>query len=556
MASAASGYKAQVWERRRQQLLQVVAGVRVLPTSSVVPMRVLQLQRQAGTKLSDFAEALAADAGLVAKVLAVANAQVAKTTPQPAAAGNSPAAPAAPKTITQLSQAVNLIGLDNLLPLVFGLSLGGIFNKLALPPAERLTHWRCSLLKGLIAREYACTHAPDVEEEAYLCAVAQDVAMPLLHAADRATWPEIQMILGIEDDADRQERERNINGMDHAELGGKLLAHVGAPAVMATATEAHHNGFQSLKRAVGEQLAAPLHLASLVPHKAVSLNNALAQRMAQTVSAACGIDPAGAVELLKRAGERFAKALTTFGDGEEQSAAFKEFMQSMCGQVAVSVESAVRVSANTITDLRTREATLQGAVTDLQQKVLQSDFDPMTKVLNRRGFTERAKRLLDGANRRRAWCAVGFIDLDNFKRLNDNYSHATGDDALVLVASRLSEAVNRKGIAGRIGGDEFCFMVVSQVGEFDQQEADRIKAALSGLQVEANGETVKFTTSVGLLSLGEPPCPLEFEAAMERADELMYEGKKNGKDRCVVGRIHTAGGGAANAPLLAAGSSS
>lgn len=551
MASAASGYKAQVWERRRQQLLQVVAGVRVLPTSSVVPMRVLQLQRQAGTKLSDFAEALAADAGLVAKVLAVANAQVAKTSSQPAAAANAPAT--APKPITQLSQAVNLIGLDNLLPLVFGLSLGGIFNKLALPPAERLIHWRCSLLKGLIAREYACTHAPEVEEEAYLCAVAQDVAIPVLHGADRATWPEIQMILGMEDDADRQERERNIVGMDHAELGAKLLAHVGAPAVMATATEAHHNGFQSLKRAVGEQLAAPLHLASLVPHKAVSLNNALTQRMAQTVSAACGIDPAGAVELLKRAGERFTKALTTFGDGEEQSAAFKEFMQSMCGQVAVSVESAVRVSANTITDLRSREATLQGAVTDLQQKVLQSDFDPMTKVLNRRGFTERAKRLLDGANRRRAWCAVGFIDLDNFKRLNDNYSHATGDDALILVASRLTEAVNRKGIAGRIGGDEFCFMVVSQVGEFDQQEADRIKAAFSDLQVQANGETVKFTTSVGLLSLGAPPCPLEFEAAMERADELMYEGKKNGKDRCVVGRINTAGGGATNAPLLAAG---
>jgi diguanylate cyclase (GGDEF)-like protein len=269
------------------------------------------------------------------------------------------------------------------------------------------------------------------------------------------------------------------------------------------------------------------------------------------MSAVCGIEPAGAVELLKRAGERYTKALTNFGDGEEQSAAFKEFMQSMCGQVAVSVESAVRVSANTITDLRTREATLQGAVTDLQQKVLQSDFDPMTKVLNRRGFTERAKRLLDGANRRRAWCAVGFIDLDNFKRLNDNYSHATGDAALILVASRLTEAVNRKGIAGRIGGDEFCFMVVSQVAEFDQQEADRIKAAFSDLQVEANGEMVRFTTSVGLLSLGEPPCLMDFDAAMERADELMYAGKKSGKDRCVVGRIHA--GGAHDAPLLAAG---
>src|SRR5947209_12380792 len=172
MGSAVTGYKLQVAERRRQQLLQVVSGMRVLPTSSVVPMRVLHLQRQAGANLADFAEALAADVGLAAKLLAIANAQVSKAAPQPIAPAPHTASAAAPRPITQLSQAVNLIGLDNLLPLVFGLSLGGIFNKLALPPAERLINWRCSLLKGLLAREYARVHAPEVEEEAFLCAVA------------------------------------------------------------------------------------------------------------------------------------------------------------------------------------------------------------------------------------------------------------------------------------------------------------------------------------------------------------------------------------------------
>ena len=496
-------------------------------------MRVLQLQQQPEATLQDFAAALASDAGLAAKLLAIANAQMTRSSENTVTA------------ISKVSEAVSLIGLDNLLPLVFGLSLGGMFHKLAMPPTERMAAWRCSLLKGFVAREYALAYAPDVMEEAFNCAVSQDIALSVLQGADRSAWPETLAILSLENDRDRHERERQMYAMDHAELGGQMLEQIGAPGLMTRATAAHHSGVQALAEAAGSKLAVPLHLASLVPHKSFQLGGPLINRLAGVASTLGKISVTDAVETLRRASDEYTRALDDFGDGEETSAAFRDLLQSMSSQVAVSVEAALRISSHMISDLKTREAQLQDAVTDLKQKVTQSDFDGLTKVLTRKGFTDRAERLLDLSNKRGAWCAVGFVDMDNFKRLNDGFGHATGDAALIAVAGRLAGAVKGKGIVGRIGGDEFCFMLVSQAAEFDQREADRLKVAMANLTVTANGEAVTFTTSIGLLSLGMPPCPHSLSAAMQQADELMYNAKKKGKNCCVVGQI--------GAPALAPG---
>src|SRR5262245_1581919 len=106
---------------RRKQIDALLAQLKLLPSSIAVPMRVLELKRRDASNAAEFAKVIAADTALAAKVLALAN-----------SAAFAPAAP-----VTRLSTAVGLIGINNLLPLLFGLALGGIFNKLALPGPEQ-----------------------------------------------------------------------------------------------------------------------------------------------------------------------------------------------------------------------------------------------------------------------------------------------------------------------------------------------------------------------------------------------------------------------------------
>src|SRR5688500_6110100 len=174
----ASSFRTQLADRRRRQLSDDVAELRLLPTTVAVPMKILQLQRDASSTMADYGAALAADPSLTSEVLALANS----------------AAFAANRRITRVSDAVARIGLKNLLSLIFGLSIAGIFTKLTLPAPEGKGLWRACLLKAVTARELASRLDPGIAEEAFICGLLQDISLPIIFATDPSAWPETAAI--------------------------------------------------------------------------------------------------------------------------------------------------------------------------------------------------------------------------------------------------------------------------------------------------------------------------------------------------------------------------
>jgi diguanylate cyclase (GGDEF)-like protein len=172
---------------------------------------------------------------------------------------------------------------------------------------------------------------------------------------------------------------------------------------------------------------------------------------------------------------------------------------------------------------------------------MQSELDGLTNVFTRSAFTKRLPSLLAGAAAHKFACALGYVDVDNFKQLNDKHGHAAGDAALCKVAAVLSELVQRRGYAGRIGGDEFTFVVLGRRPFTEEEVAAQFGAKLSSLSVDVGSSAVPFTTSVGLLDVGVPTAATSPEQLFKWADELMYGVKKSGKGRCLFGT--RAGGG-------------
>ncbi len=168
--------------------------------------------------------------------------------------------------------------------------------------------------------------------------------------------------------------------------------------------------------------------------------------------------------------------------------------------------------------------------TQRQLRVL-ADTDMLTQVPNRRHFEELAGAALSGPKPRRA--VLVLFDIDHFKRINDGYGHAVGDEALRTVASCTRQTLRTRDVLGRIGGDEFMLLLPGASVDDALLVADRITCKLDA-QTRILGQWgVPLSLSFGLVDI-EPGEKLE--SAQHRADMALYEAKRQGRKRAVPAR--------------------
>lgn len=179
--------------------------------------------------------------------------------------------------------------------------------------------------------------------------------------------------------------------------------------------------------------------------------------------------------------------------------------------------------------LSARVRELEGELLRLADEV---STDALTQVANRRGLAqsfeaESARHARDGST-----LAVALIDIDNFKRLNDTLGHAAGDEALRKLAARVRAALRPVDHVARFGGEEFVLLLPATELAESQQALTRMQRDLSASLFMHEGREVFVTFSAGVTAWREGE---SLDAAIERADEALYEAKRTGKNRTCVG---------------------
>ena len=157
-----------------------------------------------------------------------------------------------------------------------------------------------------------------------------------------------------------------------------------------------------------------------------------------------------------------------------------------------------------------------------------SRTDPLTGVLNRRGFDERMSAALARAARNGRPVSLLLGDLDEFKRLNDRCGHAAGDRALRRFASVAMACAKRTQIVGRFGGEEFAVLLPDTDAIAAYAFAERMRRAYRDASAGVDGATL----SVGIASL--PGAAAEPELLLRSADRALYAAKALGRDRSIV----------------------
>jgi diguanylate cyclase (GGDEF)-like protein/PAS domain S-box-containing protein len=166
------------------------------------------------------------------------------------------------------------------------------------------------------------------------------------------------------------------------------------------------------------------------------------------------------------------------------------------------------------------------------QLEFRAHHDVLTGLPNRTQFVRRLGDTLADANPKAGHVAVCYIDLDNFKVINDSLGHAAGDKLLMVAAERLAEALRPGDVVGRFGGDEFT-VLLRDIADHDEAVAvaERLVDALRPAFV-LDGEQRYLTASVGLTVTGDPQT--DPDDMLRDADIAMYRAKEQGKSQCAV----------------------
>ncbi len=166
--------------------------------------------------------------------------------------------------------------------------------------------------------------------------------------------------------------------------------------------------------------------------------------------------------------------------------------------------------------------------------------DPLTGVNNRRYIEQRMQEEISRAQRERSALSCLFIDIDHFKRVNDQYGHQSGDDVLREVANRIKKELRLSDSLGRFGGEEFVVLLTQATLEDAARIAERIRTSVARQPITIVGttEALQITVSIGVAAQTPPerdiPADVVRTKMLAMADQALYRAKESGRNRVML----------------------
>ncbi|HEY0855883.1 MAG TPA: diguanylate cyclase [Albitalea sp.] len=235
---------------------------------------------------------------------------------------------------------------------------------------------------------------------------------------------------------------------------------------------------------------------------------------------------------------RFHDSVGRYADVIEKA----DSLESLAGVVREMVEETRTVQAlvsqtqQRLHDEHAKASGLTERVNELESELRrlseEVSTDQLTQIANRRGLLNAFEAERSRMERTGSTLCIGLLDIDNFKRLNDELGHSVGDEALRSLAAVVSRTLRPTDLTARYGGEEFVVLLPDTPVEEGQLILTRLQRSLSGglFMHEQRQVFVTFSAGVTAYKLGE-----RIEDALERADQALYEAKRTGKNRTCVG---------------------
>ncbi|MBT8101430.1 MAG: sensor domain-containing diguanylate cyclase [Gammaproteobacteria bacterium] len=182
------------------------------------------------------------------------------------------------------------------------------------------------------------------------------------------------------------------------------------------------------------------------------------------------------------------------------------------------------------TDLWNAQSQLVGKLDTARRQAL---LDPLTRVWNRRGGLELMEMVQQESIASHEQFAVCLVDLDNFKEINDEHGHGTGDQALRKIAASITASIRPDDVVARYGGDEFFVVLRNATPDICELVAGRICDKVRDTRVRIDDGSLATTVSIGM-AVSDAGATTTAASLIERADKALYQTKERGRDGATV----------------------
>jgi diguanylate cyclase (GGDEF)-like protein len=492
------------------------------PSPPAIAMQIIELASDPEINVSALAAMISRDAGLAAKVLRVANSPIYCKR----------------RRSDNLRQALVVLGLNAATTLALSFSLVSTYQRGNGVGIDYRRYWRRAILIANAARAFGERFSEQSSEDLFLAALLQDIG---ILALDRVQ-PDLYQTLKLEaSHAEIIAHERGALGTDHAALGGWLLRQWNLSDALCSTVEASHD-VQSLPD--GSAHAEAARCLAL----ATQCGDILLGGGAQPLAAAMDELEARSREWLGLDAAALAEVLTSLvAEIPEIERLFETPI--LPGDAAAAILDQARElltlrnlqALEEVTTLKASSQQLASRTAELESKTRR---DALTGAYSRGHLDVQCQTEFDNAVAGSWPLSVAFVDLDNFKRVNDTWGHAAGDAVLIAAARIMMDSTRDSDFVGRYGGDEFLLILPGVGADLARRVCDRILTRLRAWEGGGEEGTLRMSASIGLAT-HVPNEPFGTAADLIRAaDRCVYAAKSAGRDRMI------AQGGASAQPTL------
>ncbi|MEM8746904.1 MAG: GGDEF domain-containing protein [Actinomycetota bacterium] len=479
------------------ELRDRISSARGLPSPPAITVKLIELCGDPETELVDVIEIVRHDPSLTARLMRLANSSV---------YGRR-------RRTENLRQAVTLLGLDTVLTASLTLSLTAGRNLSARRSESfRARRWNRSVHSAAIA-EILSSFAPSVaSDEAFLASLLQDIGVFVIDLLEPDVYEE------LDPDGTHEQlvaAERRGFGADHATVGSVLLEAWDLPPEIVDAVAASHRGPSNT-----------VDLASVIGAAGI-----LADGVSGDVDGSSAVDEVASILHIDRSQieascARLDVMLAELASILEADAPTREMVDVLAEEAILLRQVQAQVMASQLTEK------VADWKNEAERLATENRLDALTGVSNRRHLDEQLDAEHAAATRYGHPLSVLFLDLDDFKAVNDHHGHDVGDAVLVHAADLLRATVRDEDIVGRYGGEEFLVLLPGTDQEGAGVLADRLIAAFNSTALELpDGSAHLQTTSIGVASLDHLGADASRASLVRAADMALYLAKAEGKNR-------------------------
>lgn len=473
-----------------------------VPSSPALAAKILEAADDPTATVDDFAELIHMDPALSARLLSMTNSA--------ACAQRSP--------VVTIQRAVALLGINRVRTVSLGFQLVSHIDRLGGCPFDMKMFWQQSLLRGCLARAFAETIIPACAEEAFLVGLLQDCGCVLL--VQLLGKPYADLCQARLSPSAFYEAEQRQFPFDHVQAITVLARDWHLPeAIVGPISHQHTEAQISEFPTDSEKLSLISYLVG-----SVRLSNASTVHDCEPsiagLAVGLGLNDEVLAACFQHAAESYRETAQLLSGIVPEDLDVTDLLSEANAHLTATVESERDEAAKE----RARLASALGEYRD------RAAHDPLTGLLNRGALTDALQDALDESAVQEKTISIFFLDIDDFKSLNDTFGHQTGDQVLREVACCLRDTVTNAGIVGRYGGEEFLLAVVGLTeSAAEQLAADLVDSVRRRIIPEISHDR-SITCSVGAL-WGIPTMDASTDQMVHAADELMYQAKRQGKDR-------------------------